>query len=53
MPRVHKPSASAGKSSPRAQSAGRAPRKHPLLLAVVVVTLVLWLGFLGWLAFRG
>jgi hypothetical protein len=32
---------------------GAARRKHPLLLALVASALVLWLGFLAYLAIRG
>jgi hypothetical protein len=53
MPRVHQPSPSAPQPSSRADGAPGVGRKRPVLLAFVAVTLVLWLGFLAYLAFRG
>jgi hypothetical protein len=53
MPRVRKVPPSATQPSADAKRAVGVRRKHPLLLALVVLALALWLGFLAYLAFRG
>ncbi len=55
MPRGRKVQPLPKKSSARVEPrpAGAPRRKHPFLLALVIIALVGWVSFLGWLVLGG